>query len=227
MVVFNRWLLLLLAGLAGLMGQRNEWQFIRFGKEITGARVEHDASASVKIVYDERTRSWVLRLEVLQESEFVGVKFRPENGMWDLSRYDSVYFEIRNASTKPMVVYAKVANGNTENLLDNCRMATVLMPSERKNLRVRLIRRPEDPTFEPFKGQFMYHDAINVRDNTVDPAEIRLIEVWLDHPVRGQVLEIRSIYAAGTGHPAPVPFFPFVDKYGQYIHSDWPGKNLQ
>ncbi len=224
MALFSHWLLLLLAGIAGLTGQRDGWKFIQFGKEMSGARLEHDANASVRMVYDERTKSWVLRVEVLQEGEAVGVKLRNESGSWDLSRYDSVHFEIHNASDKPMVVYAKVANGDTDNLLDNCRMATVLMPNEGKKLRVRLVRRPEDPTFEPFKGQFMYHDAINIRDNTVDPAEIGLIEVWLDHPVRGQVLEIRSIYAAGKGQPASVPFFPFVDKYGQYIHSDWPGK---
>ncbi|MFN4179656.1 MAG: hypothetical protein ACK4I8_05045, partial [Armatimonadota bacterium] len=69
---------------------------------------------------------------------FAGVKFRPNNGAWDLSRYESVYFDIRNASERPMVVYGKVANGDTENLLDNCRMATVLMPKERKNCKFAL-----------------------------------------------------------------------------------------
>jgi hypothetical protein len=222
--MLHKWALFFLAGLMGFGLQQNEWHFIRFGREIVGARIETDANASARTVYDEGARGWVLRLEVLQEGEIAGVKFRPQEGVWNLVQYDSVYFEVRNLSAHPTVVYGKVANGDSENLLDNCRMATVLMPKERKILRVRLVRRPEDPTFEPFKGQFMYYDAINVRDNTVDPSEIRFVEVWLDHPRKGEVLEIRSIYAAGTGQPAPVPFFPFVDKYGQYIHSDWPGK---
>ncbi len=224
MVVFWRWLFLVLIGISGLSGQQERWHFIQFGEEVKGAKIESNASASVRLVHDNRAKSWVLRVEVLQESESVGVRFRPEKEVWDLSCYGFTHFEVRNASSKPMIVYAKVANGDTENLLDNCRMATVLMPKERKTLRVRLVRRPEDPTFEPFMRQFMYHDAINVRDNTVEPAEIRLVEIWLDHPVKGQVLEVRSIYAAGKVEPAPVPFFPFVDKYGQYIHSDWPGK---
>ena len=204
--MMHKWALLFLAGLMGFGMQPNEWHFIRFAKEIVGVRIETDANASARTVYDEGTRSWVLRLEVLQEGEAAGVKFRPQEGAWNLVHYDSVYFEVRNLSEHPMVVYGKVANGDTENLLDNCRMATVLMPKERKVLRVRLVRRPEDPTFEPFKGQFMYYDAINVRDNTVDPSEIRLVEIWLDHPRKGQVLEIRSIYTAGTGQPVPVPF---------------------
>lgn len=223
--MYYGWMLLwLLVGSTEFGTHQGEWQFIQFQREVVGATLELGENTSVKTICDERARKWVLRLEVLKRGEISGVKFRPLGGAWDLSRYDSVYFDIRNLSGQPMVVYGKVANGDTENLLDSCLMAIVLMPKERKNLRVRLVRRPEDPTFEPFKGQFMYHDAINVRDNTVDPSQIRLIEIWLDHPTEGQILEIRSIYAAGAGQPAPVPFFPFVDKYGQYIHSNWPGK---
>ncbi len=218
-------LLLWLLTLFGLSGMQPEsLPLIAFGQEIRGAIVEADEKVAVRTTFDAAAKRWILQMEVVSEAETGGVKFRPTGGVWDLSRYDSVYFDLRNPSNQPLVVYAKVANGDTPNLLDNCRMATILMPNERKRLRVRLVRRPEDPTFEPFKGQFMYHNNINVRDNTIDPSEIRLVEVWLDHPRKGQVLEIATIFAAGQGQPAPVPFFPFVDRYGQYIHSDWPGK---
>ncbi len=218
------WFAWLLAFLGAISAPQGDVPLVVMDKMVSGAKVEPDATAAVRSVFDERTRRWWLRVEAIQESEQVGVKFRPVEERWDLSHYEAIFLDLRNSSPYPLVVYAKVANNETPNLLDNCRMAVVLMPKEQKRMRVRLVRRPEDPTFEPFKGQFMYHTNINVCDNTVDPANIRLIEVWLDHPRKGQALEIGTIYAAGRGEPAPVPFFPFVDRYGQYIHADWPGK---
>ncbi|MGQ9729185.1 MAG: beta-galactosidase [Candidatus Fervidibacter sp.] len=215
---------MLLVWFWGLGTQQGDWHFIQFNGKVIGARIEPNGSVSVQTSYSDRSKRWTLKVEVFQEGEAAGVKFCPEGESWDLSRHQFVCFDVCNLSRQPMVIYGKISNGDTPNLLDNCRMAIVLMPGESKTLKVRIVPRPEDPTYEPFKGQFMYHDAINVRDNTVEPSEIRLVEVWIDHPKVGQVLEVRSVYASGKGRPAPAPFFPFVDKYGQYIHSDWPGK---
>ncbi|NIM50399.1 MAG: beta-agarase, partial [Gemmatimonadales bacterium] len=65
---------------------------------------------------------------------------------------------------------------------------------------------------------------MNVRDGTVDPALISRIAVHVEDPSPGQVIEIGRIRGVGEGEGAPVPFFPFVDEYGQYVHGNWPGK---
>ncbi len=92
--------------------------------------MEADEKVAVRTTFDAAAKRWILQMEVVSEAETGGVKFRPTGGVWDLSRYDSVYFDLRNPSNQPLVVYAKVANGDTPNLLDNCRMATILMPNE-------------------------------------------------------------------------------------------------
>src|SRR5205823_6583792 len=102
--------------------------------------------------------------------------------------------------------------------------AVTLNPGETKTMRLRLMRRPENPTYASFQPFFMYYKDINVRDNTVDPAAIARVVVWLETAGEGQSVLVEAVTAQGQGVPAPVPFFPFVDQYGQYKHTDWPDK---
>ncbi|MGC4033466.1 MAG: hypothetical protein QM754_17390 [Tepidisphaeraceae bacterium] len=148
----------------------------------------------------------------------------PDAGPWDFSRHDSLYFRLRNLLRQPVTVWAKAENSGAKGVTDNVRTAVVLEPNESRTLRLRLMRRPEDPTYAPFKPFFMYFKAINVRDNTLDPAAIEKVTVWLDHPAAGEAVFVEGITAQGDGVPAPVSFYPFVDKYGQYKHTDWPDK---
>lgn len=85
---------------------------------------------------------------------------------------------------------------------------------------LRLNRRPVDPTYKPFAPFYMYYKAINVRDNTVDSAHIAKLTL----SVSGGPVQASGFAPTGTRTTAPVPFLPFIDSYGQYIHGDWPGK---
>jgi len=48
--MLHKWALFFLAGLMSFGLQQNEWHFIRFGREIVGARIEIDANASARTV---------------------------------------------------------------------------------------------------------------------------------------------------------------------------------
>jgi hypothetical protein len=145
-------------------------------------------------------------------------------GAWDLSAFDSVTMTAHNGSGDPLTVRARVENDGATGLTDNCRGAVVLLPGDRKELRVRLVRRPEDPGYGVFKPFMMYFKAINVRDNTIDPAAVTRIVVGFDAGKPKQSVNVTGVRAVGNGVPAPMPFFPFVDGFGQYVHSEWPGK---
>jgi hypothetical protein len=148
----------------------------------------------------------------------------PSSGTWDLSRRETVRVSLRNLSDTPLLVRVHVQNETAEVLRDTTSTAAVLAGGESRDLDVRLVRRPEDPGYEVFRPFMMYYDAIAVRDNTVDPAAIARIVVALDQPRQGQQLEVQRVIATGEGQPGPVAFFPFIDRFGQYIHADWPGK---
>lgn len=165
-----------------------------------------------------------IELAAASASKEARVELRPAAGLWDWSARAAVVVSVRNPSDSPVVFYAGVSNPEAQSLMDNTRNGVVLMPGQTKELRLRLMRRPQDPTYAPFKDYYMYFRNINVRDNTVDPARIAALALWLDHPTQGQRVVVSGVRLEGEATKGEVPFFPFVDEFGQYRHSDWPGK---
>ncbi|WP_428938238.1 beta-galactosidase [Fontivita pretiosa] len=145
-------------------------------------------------------------------------------GAWDLSDREAIVLSIRNVSPRRLLVQARAENPTAEYRQDACQSLIGLDADERGELRVRLVRRPEDPGYDYFKPFFMYTRGIAVREGTVDPAQIARLVISFESASGDDVIEIHSIRADGQGVPAPVPFFPFVDQFGQYKHADWPGK---
>ena len=143
---------------------------------------------------------------------------------WNLERWDALLIKVKNDSSLPVTVWARAENAGANALQDTVRNAIELEPKEQQTLRLRLTRRPQDPTYEPFKPFFMYYTSMSVRDNTVDPAQIAKVSVSVDGAQPGQAITVESITPDGDGAAAPVPFYPFIDKFGQYKHADWPGK---
>lgn len=148
----------------------------------------------------------------------------PEQMSWDLSRRDSLYFTLRNEGRETVSVWARAENPEAKGVTDNVRNVLVLAPGTTGELRLRLMRRPEDPGYAQFKPYFMYFKGINVRDNTLDPARVTRVVVWLDEKSTDARVSVKKVVARGEGVTAPIPFFPFIDRYGQYKHTDWPGK---
>jgi hypothetical protein len=164
-----------------------------------------------------------LALEGTGEGDIEHVIAAP-NDKWDLSGSASLVMTVRNASDQPATVRARVENETAKGVSDCCRNAIVLSPNETGELRVRLMRRPQDPGYEPFKPFYMYFKTLEVRSNTIDPASVARLVVSVDAPKKGQKIEITNIRPDGTGSKDSPPFVPFIDEFGQYLHSDWPGK---
>lgn len=149
---------------------------------------------------------------------------QPSAGTWDFSAHDSIEFKLTNLGTSRATVWARAENPDAKGVMDNVRTAVVLNGGETKTLRLRLMRRPESPGYAPFKPFLMYFKDLNVRDNTVDVSKIAQLVVWLEHPEPKQKVLVESAAATGEGKPGSPPFLPFIDKYGQYKHTDWPDK---
>ncbi|MGN6506210.1 MAG: hypothetical protein ACTHM6_11665, partial [Tepidisphaeraceae bacterium] len=143
---------------------------------------------------------------------------------WDLSAWEAVLIRVKNLSDAPVTIGARAENPTAMGLHDTVYNAIDLPAHQQGVLKLRLTRRPEDPTYEPFRPYFMYYNAIAVRDNTVDPAQISKIVVGVEHGSAGQKVVVESATTDGHGVRGPVPFFPFIDEFGQYKHADWPGK---
>jgi hypothetical protein len=145
-------------------------------------------------------------------------------GKWDLSSFDSVVITVRNTSKDQLTLRARVEDSAAKGLADNCRGVVTLLPGDKSELEVRLVRRPEDPGFKVFEPFMMYAKAVRVRDGTVDPKDIVRVVVTFDPAKTDASVEVTDVKAQDKGAQGPVPFFPFIDLFGQYIHSEWPGK---
>lgn len=156
--------------------------------------------------------------------ELAEVTFAPAEGAWDLSRSAGLAMTVRNPNASPVILRLTAFNPDAKGLMNVCRNAVELRAGESREVFMRLTRRPEDPTYAVFNDYYMYFKGINVRDNTIDPARVTKVVLGVDGQDAGKGLEISAIRPSGEGVPAPVPFFPFIDEYGQYAHGDWPGK---
>ena len=74
-----------------------------------------------------------------------------------------------------------------------------------------------------FEKFFMFFKNLNVRDNTIDPERVAWLKVWFASKEAGDKVQVLKITTAGK-RIGGQRFYPFVDKYGQYKHVDWPGK---
>ena len=73
--------------------------------------------------------------------------------------------------------------------------------------------------------QGLYPDKVGL-----DCSNISAIIPFTGNPESECVFEVSNIYAGGRFQPptwlemTPEEFFPFIDKFGQFKHKDWPGK---
>lgn len=169
-----------------------------------------------------RTEQGNLRIVATAQGT-ASVSFTSESPFWAI-KGDLLVARVRNAGTEPVTLRLTVANDGAKNLTDNCQMPILLDAGEEKDLELRIIQRPVDPTYEPFRAFMMYFKNINVRDNSVDAGAIKTITFSIDRATPTSAVEIGEVTQSGALSSNAPEFFPFVDRYGQYIHSNWPGK---
>lgn len=147
----------------------------------------------------------------------------PASDHWNLTG-DLLKTKVKNVGSLPLTLRLTIANEGAKNLTDNCQMPILLSPGEERELELRVVQRPQDPTYAPFEPFMMYFKNINVRDNSVDVKAVKTITFSIDRPQSGMAVEIGEVTQSGQLAEQTPSFFPFVDRYGQYIHSNWPGK---
>lgn len=192
--------------------------------QVAGEPIAVSAGAIETVAAEATLQGQSLTIQATEADKPAEVIIKPAGEAWDLSAYRAIAIQVTNPGSEPVTVRGRIENEGAAGLQDSCRGVLVLMPGQSGQLTVRIMPRPEDPGYEVFQSFYMYFKNINVRDGTVDPTKIVRMSISIDHPKAGQKVEVTGIATVGEGPQGTVPFFPFVDKYGQYIHTDWPGK---
>jgi hypothetical protein len=171
----------------------------------------------------------VLNLNLGHKTTWPGITLKAPAGHWDLSLHAQVCVSVKNTGTNRATLNCRVDNPGADGT-KNCRTDSVTLEAGQSGtIHVELKRSSSDKLGGKLFGMRGYPVGLGGED-TVDPANITQILLFVSNPSSDQSFEVASVQATGiyTSPTAAIndstPFFPFIDTFGQYRHKDWPGK---
>jgi len=168
------------------------------------------------------TEAGALRVETGHSKQWPGITLKAPAGKWDLSKYEYVSIDIRNIANEPVTVYCRVDNPGADGN-KNCVTESITVQSQAaEKLSVRLFPTPWRLS-EPV--ELIGMRGAPAHSGKVDASNVTQLLVFVSKPDIDHVFEVKNICAGGHVETLDVKtFFPFIDQFGQFIHSDWPGK---
>lgn len=161
--------------------------------------------------------------------DWPGIMFKAPAGKWDLSAYEYISVDLHNEDTKDIDVFVRVDNPGADGLKNCISERTFVAPDQRTTLTIPIKRISDSPIkLWGMQGypQGLYPDKVGL-----DATNVVAIVVYTGRSTpTSNRFEVSNVYAAGKYVPptwlgmSEKEFFPFVDKYGQFMHKDWPGK---
>lgn len=153
---------------------------------------------------------------------WMGLHLRPEQGShWDFSRYSHFECDVVNHAADGFCAVAFYMN-------DQLLGRSAVRPKETKHLRFNL-NHQEPARFDPgFPAKLTGVPNGFAGGRNIDTARvIRFrVETFAPGKVHFSVLNSRvsGMYEIPESVTSPERFFPCIDRFGQYIHGEWPGK---
>jgi len=151
-------------------------------------------------------------------ASYPNVFFRSKEGPWDWGEYAGIQVDIHNPSSLDVQVYMRVDNERGDGFKNSNTSSTVAVPGEISTLTLffRTLQRDKLWGMRGIPGS-----GPMGLGTTIDPSRVTAFQVFLNHPNQEHILFLDNIRFFGASGEAPLPF---VDRFGQYKHSDWPGK---
>ncbi len=161
------------------------------------------------------------------ETEWPGMTYKHASGSWDLSAHSYVAARAKNVGRHTVELILRLDNPGGDGGKHSVQSSAELAPGETKELKVKLGCRawPKSKKIELIGMRGTPGLATDLQGNPFDPSNVIQVMLSVVKPTRDHQYEVYGIYAAGECTP-PVKgkFIPFIDKFGQYMHKDWPRK---
>ena len=148
---------------------------------------------------------------------------------WDLSPFQDISLQVRNAGSNPVTVSCRVNSPGGDGVKNSVTQSVRLEPNESKELKVTLRRQLPSALAEKLYGMRGYPGG-DVKENGVDASHITQLIVFVSKPKQDHLFQLGAIRAQGTyqqgdwSSMSADEFFPMIDRFGQFKHKDWPGK---
>lgn len=150
--------------------------------------------------------------------------FRPVQGVWDLNQFIFVDCKVENLSNNTQLVELLLNE-------DSWAMGGVYIgPGEKKIVRSVIMRQKfSQKQLSQFPGMNGLPDgSIKLWWQSYEPDSIKAISLFFPLSKSGDRIKVGSVFVTGKFKVLTdeeyQAFLPIIDKFGQYIHKDWPGK---
>jgi hypothetical protein len=183
------------------------------------AIVTQDASAST-------TAAEALRIETGTTARWPGITLKAPHGKWDLSTRGYLEVDASNVGDTPVTLNCRIDNPGADGK-NHCVTGSMrLNPHARGTILI-----PFGP--KPYATDDL--KLIGMRGGPfaaaqLDPANVTQLVIFVTQPKAAHAFDLHTIRVGGGDNtqaslPAdPRDFLPMIDRFGQYIHRDWPGK---
>jgi len=170
-----------------------------------------------------------LRIATGHEQPWPGITLEAPAGRWDLSAFGYLALDLKNAGTNRVKVNCRIDSPGPDGKTVSCRGDLELQPGQTKTLKVALKRRLPAALADKLFGMRGYPGGLS-KDRGIDAGKVERMLIFVGRPTEDHLFEVDNVRAGGSYGPAAWPsmdadrFFPIIDRYGQFIHDDWPGK---
>ncbi len=169
-----------------------------------------------------------LRLATGHKEPWPGITLKAPEGRWDLSRFAMVAMDVRNVGDNRVTVSLRIDSPEPGGKRVFHQAGVDVAPGKTETLKLTIQRRLPPALAPKLFGMRGYPGGF--KEDGVDAENIDQILVFVGRPSQDHAFEIDNLLARGDYDPprwlsaTPEEFFPMIDKYGQFIHKEWPGK---
>ena len=175
--------------------------------------------AEIELIGDSENRR--LQINTGHNISNPGITLRSPEGGWDLNTYHQVKIDVTNTGDHPMQLILQVGNPKDGMEAWQMQIAFDLEPGESKTV-------VDNITTTPWVFSSPL-ELVGMRaapgQAKTDLSSIDRIILTVRYADKDHKVVIDNIRAEGlVDYVDPEGFLPFIDKYGQFKHDEWPGK---
>ena len=169
-----------------------------------------------------------LEIQTGTKQRWPGITLKPTNGIWNLSKYHQVAIDVKNLGDETVRVSCRIDSPDFEGERVYYQEGIEIAPGAQATLTTMLRRRLPSELKDKLYGMRGYPGGC-LPTQGIDPAQIDALLIFVADPKQEHHFRIDNIRAIGVASLDRIPMtadelFPLIDKFGQYIHKDWPGK---
>ncbi len=187
------------------------------------------ASRDVDLSVVARKGKSVLRMAAGHQYKWPGITVRPVEETWDLSAFEYLAVDVKNVGDRQVRIGLRADSVDAAGERATLQKVSELASGEERRLQLGLQRRMSTELSEKLFGMRGYPGGLN-RDKGLDPKRIDQVLIFVSQPQENHAIEIADVRAGGSFEGRlwltedVARLFPMIDRFGQYMHKDWPGK---